>query len=267
MTLALYHILILALIQGATEFLPISSSGHLVLTSQFLNLPDQGIAMDVAMHLGTVMAVIIYFWHDIWQMLIGLLRFLIGRRGGHVKLLANIIIATIPVVVAGYFLFHMASGLLRDLEIIAWATIGFGILLWISDKIGMTLRRVEHIGFISAFIIGCAQVIAIIPGTSRSGITITAARLLGVERPDATKFSMLLSIPTIIGAGILTFLKLEGSPQQLLSQDAMIAFAIAFISGLISIFILMLMVKKSGFGIFAIYRIILGAVLLYWVYI
>ncbi len=265
--MALYHILILALIQGITEFLPISSSGHLVLSSQFLNLPDQGIAIDVAMHLGTVLAVIIYFWHDIWQMLTDLIKALVGRRGGQVKLLANIIVATIPVAAAGYFLFDMASVLFRDIEIIAWATIGFGILLWISDRIGMTLRRMEHIGFIGAFLIGCAQVLALIPGTSRSGITITAARLLGVERPDATKFSMLLSIPTIIGAGILTFLKLEGSHQQLLNQDAMIAFAVAFISGLISIFFLMSMVRKSGFGIFAIYRIILGLALLYWVYI
>lgn len=265
--MALYHILILALIQGITEFLPIGTSGHLVLANQFSKLPDQDIAIDVAVHIGTLSSVIIYFWRDLWQILTGLLKAMAGRRGGQVKLLANIILATLPVAIAGYFLFDVAAIAFKDVEIIAWATIGFAILLWIADKSGMTLRRIEHIGFLSALVIGCAQVLALIPGTSRSGITITAARFLGVERPDAARFSMLLAIPTILGVGALSFLKLENSAEQLLHPDALTAAGISFVAGLIAISILMNWVRKTGFGFFVLYRLALGSILLYWVYI
>lgn len=262
----LYHILVLALVQGVTEFLPISSSGHLILTSQVLGWPDQGLVIDVAVHVGTLLAVMLYFWRDIWEMTTGLLGMMCGRsnRGGKLALL--VILATIPVIVAGYFGKPYIESHLRGVEIIAWATLGFGILLWISDKTGMTVHRIEHMRWGSALFIGLMQVLALIPGTSRAGITMTAARFLGMERADAARFSMLLSIPTILGAGVLSGYDLYTSGDLALGWDAGIAAAMAFVTALVAIWALMQWLRHAGFGPFVLYRILLAAGLLYWVY-
>ena len=197
------HLAILALIQGITEFLPISSSAHLAVTPQLLGWTDQGLLIDVAVHVGTLGAVVLYVHRDIWDMLTGLGRALKGRRDRGAKLAGLVILATLPVIGAGYALNLYVPDGLRSLELIAWATLGFGILLYAVDRIGMTLRRIEHLEISDALVIGIAQCLALIPGTSRSGITMTAARLLGMERTDAARFSMLLSIPAIAGAGAL----------------------------------------------------------------
>jgi len=164
--------------------------------------------------------------------------------------------------VAGYGLNQYGIDGLRSLNVIAWATLGFGLVLWITDQAGMTLRRVEHLGVSDAVIIGLAQVLALIPGTSRSGITMSAARMLGMERRDAARFSMLLSIPTIIGAGALKGFELYQSGDTRLTSDAIFAAGLAFVTALIAIFILMAWLKRSSFTPFVIYRIILGVGLL-----
>jgi undecaprenyl-diphosphatase len=256
------HIVVLALIQGITEFLPISSSGHLALVPILADWPDQGLIIDVAVHVGTLGAVILYFWRDVFGMVKGLLMALRGRLDAHAKMAGLLILATIPVVVAGYGLNQYGIDGLRSLNVIAWATLGFGLVLWITDQAGMTLRRVEHLGVSDAVIIGLAQVLALIPGTSRSGITMSAARMLGMERRDAARFSMLLSIPTIIGAGALKGFELYQSGDTRLTSDAIFAAGLAFVTALIAIFILMAWLKRSSFTPFVIYRIILGVGLL-----
>lgn len=264
--MALFQIFVLAIVQGITEFLPISSSGHLVLTGKVLCWPDQGLAMDVAVHVGSLLAVLLYFWRDVWAMVVGLGRLVTRRGGPQARLLVNVIIATIPVMIVGFFAKDYITGYLRSVEVIAWATIGFGILLWIADRVGMTVWRIDHIGIPSALAIGIAQVLALIPGTSRSGITMTAARFIGMERSDAARFSLLLSIPTIIAAGGLTGFELYQSGNLFLSSDLLIAAGLAFLTALIAIAAMMAWLRHAGFGPFVIYRIILGAALLYWVY-
>jgi undecaprenyl-diphosphatase len=258
--------LILAVVQGLTEFLPISSSGHLVLTGKVMCWEDQGLAIDVAVHVGTLFAVALYFWRDIWMMTIGLGRLVTGRGGPQAKVLISVVVGTIPVVIVGFLAKDYVALVLRDVEIIAWTTIGFGILLWVADRVGMTVWRVEHLGVSSALLIGLSQVLALIPGTSRSGITMTSARLLGLERAEAARFSMLLSIPTILGAGLLTGLDIYEEGNMALGADVILAAAMSFVAGLVAIALMMRWLRHAGFGPFVIYRLLLGGLLLYWVY-
>lgn len=256
------HLAILALIQGVTEFLPVSSSAHLAVTPRLLGWADQGLVIDVAVHVGTLGAVILYMHREIWDMLAGIGRMLKGRRDKGAKLAGLVILATLPVIGAGFALDHYYPNGLRSLEIIAWATLGFGILLYIADSVGMTLRRIEHLEISDGLLIGIAQCLALIPGTSRSGITMTAARLLGMERTDAARFSMLLSIPAILGAGALKGYELWKSGDASLTSDAFTAAGLAFITALIAIALMMAWLKRSGFGPFVVYRIVLGLFLL-----
>jgi undecaprenyl-diphosphatase len=259
--------MLLAFVQGVTEFLPISSSGHLILASRVLELPDQGIAIDVAVHVGTLFAVILYFWRDIFDLAIGALRLLSGRRDPRTLLVVRLAIATLPVIVAGFVVSRYFPHGIRSMEMIAWATIGFAIVLWISDRLGMTVRRVEHLSKSNALFFGILQILAFIPGASRAGITMTAGRMLGMERTQAARFSMLLSIPTIAGAGVLSGSMLYQTGDTTLHLSAIIAASLSFVMGLIAIALLMRWLKKSSFTPFIIYRIALGGGLLAWIYI
>lgn len=218
--------------------------------------------IDVAVHVGTLGAVMIYFWRDLWNMALGLTRTLKGRRDPGARLAWHVVVATVPVVIAGFLVNRYYADALRSVSVIAWATLGFGIVLFIADKTGMTLRRLEHLGLSDALVIGFAQVLALIPGTSRSGITMSAARVLGMERGDAARFSMLLSIPTILGAGILKGWELYESGDAALTGTVMVAAALSFIAALIAIFALMAWLRRSTFTPFVIYRIALGVGLL-----
>jgi undecaprenyl-diphosphatase len=266
-SVTLIQILILAIVQGLTEFLPISSSGHLVITSNVMGWPDQGLTIDIAVHVGTLVAVAIYFWRDLMRIVRGTLRLLTFRGGPDTRLAAMLLVATLPIVGAGYFGREAVIPLFRNVEIIAWATIGFAILLWVGDRLGMTVQRIEHIGYSGALAIGLAQVLALIPGTSRSGITMTAGRFLGMERVEAARFSLLLSIPTIAGAGLLAGYDLWQGGNIQLGYDAALAAGLAFVAGIASIAVMMRWLQHSGFMPFVLYRLALGVVLLYWVYI
>jgi len=260
------HLVVLALIQGITEFLPVSSSGHLVLVPVFTGWVDQGLLIDVAVHVGTLGAVILYFFRDVWGMITGIFRAMRGRRDPHALMAALIVLATLPVIVAGYFLNSYGLDGLRTIEVIGWATLGFGIVLYITDKAGMTLRRIEHIGWSDAIIIGLVQVLALIPGASRSGVTMSAARILGMERAEAARFSMLLSIPTILGAGSLKGWELYEMGNAQLTVAAFVAAGMAFVTAILAIALLMAWLKRSTFTPFVIYRILLGGGLLAWAY-
>jgi len=265
--MALYHLLVLAVVQGLTEFLPVSSSGHLVLTSQVMGWEDQGIVIDIAVHLGTLLAVVIYFWRDVGRVIGGSLRLVTFRGGPDARLAIMLLIATLPIVLAGFLAKDLVETVFRSVEIIAWATIGFALLLWLADRIGMTVQRIEHIGAVAALLIGLSQVLALIPGTSRSGITMTAGRFLGMERAETARFSLLLSIPTIIGAGVLKGVEVWQAGDIALGYDAAIAIGFSFVAGIVSIAVMMRWLQTSSFTPFVIYRIALGILLLWWVYL
>ena len=259
-----FQLILLSLLQGLTEFLPVSSSGHLILFSKFTTFPDQGQALDVAMHIGSILAVMIYFSEDIWHIIKGLIKsyLLPNFQDEGNRLFWLIIIASIPAFICGYILKSGNMEWMRSTKLIGWTILGYGILLFIADKIGMTIREIKHLGIIDAVLIGLAQCLALIPGTSRSGITVTMARFLGMERREAAKFSMLLSIPTIIGAGLLV-----GYELYMQNNLTAIIFAIdgilySFIFSIIAIYAVMWWLKKSTFLPFVIYRVILGSALL-----
>lgn len=259
--MALLHIVVLALVQGITEFLPISSSAHLILVPVAFGWPDQGMLIDVAVHVGTLAAVMVYFWRDVAAMAAGLLDLLRGRLSGRARLVMLVALATLPVLAAGYLLSDMMESL-RDVRVIGWTTLVFGLALYGADRAFGQGRAVEGMTMRDAAIVGVAQVLALIPGTSRSGITMTAARALGLGRSDAARFSLLLSMPTILGAGVLAGLELQRQDSAALTDAAMTAAGLAFVSALVAIAAMMAWLRRATFTPFVVYRVILGVVLL-----
>ena len=259
-----FHLILLSALQGLTEFLPVSSSGHLILFSKFTSFPDQGPELDIAVHVGSIIAVIIYFWREIWNILQGLwqsrLRPNFNISGA--KLAWLILIATIPAVIIGFALKSYGLENLRSAKLIGWTISCYAILLYIADKFSPSTRNVNDLSVKDAIIIGCAQCLALIPGTSRSGITITASRFLGLQRREAAKFSMLLSIPTIAGAGLLVALELIKSGNMADISMALHGIGYSFIASLGAIYLMMTWLKKWTFAPFVIYRLILGGWLL-----
>ncbi len=267
----LYHIIVLAVIQGLTEFLPVSSSGHLGLfhcfTDQCERWDMDNLIIDVSVHVGTLLSVLLYFWRDVVRMLLGVKDAATGKAASKdSRLMLYVVAGSIPVIVAGFILNMFEPDWLKTLHVIAWTTIIFGVVLWWADKKFPSKREVKDLDFKDAVIIGLAQVLALIPGTSRSGITMTAARFLGFSRREAAHYSMLLAMVAISGAGALMGLSLMKSGDLSLGVDALIAVIFSFISGWIAISVMMKYLEKSTFTVFAIYRVILGAALLVLLY-
>ena len=266
--MTLLQLAVIAILQGITEFLPISSSGHLRLVPLLTDWADQGLMIDIAVHVGTLLAVLVYLWRDVLTMLAGLIRIRSGMAHPGVRLIVYLAVATVPVAAAGYAITEYFGAEWRaSLAVIAWATFGFGILLHLSDRIGLTVRRIEHLRLASALAIGLAQVLALVPGASRAGVTMTAARLLGYERREAARFSMLLSIPTIAAAGAFASRELLRSGDVVLQTSAVLAAGIAFVAALIAIAAMMGWLRRATFTPFVIYRLILGGILLGIVYL
>jgi len=259
---SLEQIIVLAVVQGITEFLPISSSGHLILIPAFTGWKDQGIATDVMVHVGSLFAIIVYFWRDVLSILAGVGDLARRKFTQRARLAAFIAAATVPAVVFGLILkwFGLLDKI-RGIEVVAWNALIFGVLLYIADEIGPRVKVMENITFKSAMIIGLAQAIALIPGTSRSGITMTAARFLGFERPEAARFSFLLGIPAIAGAGILTLVEMNTQGHSL-PPGAFTAAILTFFSALAAIAFLMALVKRLSFTPFVLYRMLLAGFLL-----
>ena len=245
------EIFILSLIQGITEFLPISSSSHLILVSEFLNFKNQGLSLDVSLHIGSFMAVVIYFYKDISNFFYNKVLFF------------KIFISSIPVMIIGFFL--VKSGLIekiRNLETIAWTTIIFGILLYISDRFKLEKEIKNNFSYKSAIFIGFLQILSLVPGVSRSGIAITAARLLNFKRIDSAKISFLISIP-ILGAVSLFGLKnLIMEENGTLTKVNLISILLSFIFSFITIKYFLNYLKKFNLNFFVFYRILLGVIIL-----
>ena len=261
------QLIVLAVIQGITEFLPISSSGHLNLVHLLTRWQDQGPLLDVAVHVGSLFAVMLYFWRDMVMFGKAAWLFTKGKRTPELTLLLYLIVATIPIFVVGFFV--VKSGIIHDLrtaEVIAWSNIGFAVILLITDRIGLTIQRVEHTTLSDAVLIGVAQVLSIIPGASRAGVTISMARFLGYERPEAARLSMLLSVPTILGLGLATGVELYGTGSFSLQKDAFFAGVLSMGTALLAIWVMMWMVARTSLMPFVLYRFVLGGFLLGWIY-
>lgn len=256
------QVILLALIQGLTEFLPISSSAHLILPSQILGWEDQGLTFDVAVHIGSLLAVIIYFRQEIGAMLVAWLQSLFkGKHTDDSKLAWWIILATLPAVFFGFIFKDVIEEHLRGPGVIAITTVVFGLLLWAGDKLSRNELSEYQTGWRKALLIGFAQALAIIPGTSRSGITITAALLLGLQREAAARFSFLMSIPVILGAAILMTKDAIETNLVIDYQALSLGVITSFIAAYTCIYFFLKIISKMGMTPFVIYRLALGAIL------
>lgn len=254
---------ILALVQGLTEFLPISSSAHLILAPRVLGWPDQGLAFDVAVHLGTLIAVFWYFRAEVIAIISAWLRSITHREYEQqdARLAWAILVATVPVVLTGFFLEDFVESQLRSPLIIASATAVFGVLLWIADLRQKNIADEHAITLFIALAIGLAQVLALVPGTSRSGITITAGLFLGLSRQAACRFSFLMAMPAIGGAAVLEFYALLSSSEAVAWNALIVGLLVAAISAYWCIKLFLQAVDKIGMLPFMLYRLVLAAAL------
>lgn len=259
--MALSYLILLALVQGLTEFLPVSSSAHLILVPIAAGLGDHSPLIDVMAHLGSLLAVLVYFRRDIWAIGLGKFALLTGRMtpGGRLALL--VAAATPPVIIAaGVLYFSDLVDVLRTPAVIGAATLIFALPLWLADRYGRQLVTSETLSFRDAVLIGLAQVVSLIPGASRSGVTMTAARALGMTRPEAARFSMLMAIPVIAAFGLVAGFDLfRGEDAGASFSDGLIVAGLSFASALASIYVLMRVVERLGFLPFVLYRLALGA--------
>lgn len=262
--MTLFQLILVAIIQGITEFLPVSSSGHLILLPGLTGMDDQGLTIDVAVHVGTLGAVVLYFWADVKQAATGLPAALAGRTDTpQARLALGLILATIPTVLVGAVLYF--SGLnqsLRSVAVIGWAMLGFGLLLYWMDQKGPQSKQASDWSMRDAVIMGLWQVLALIPGTSRSGITITGARQLGYAREDGARIAMLMSIPTILASGALLSVDVIRNADAQLARDSAIAAVFAFVSALLALSLMMRLLRSVSFTPYVIYRVVVGVILL-----
>jgi len=263
--MTLFNLVILAIVQGITEFLPISSSAHLVLLHEIGGPTAEALALDVAVHLGSIGAVVIYFRHDVARALSGLGQVLRGSlASSEAKLAAGLAIATIPAVIAGAIL--ALTGwihLLRNATVIGWMMILFGLLLYAAHRIAPETRRAEEWTLRDAVVMGLWQAVALVPGVSRSGITLTSARMLGFDRHSAARVAMLMSIPITLATGALLGREVLQSPVGAdLVRDAAIAGVLSFFAAYVALATMMKLLRYVSFTPYVIYRVILGVVLL-----
>ncbi|SHJ00379.1 undecaprenyl-diphosphate phosphatase [Wenxinia saemankumensis] len=260
----LFHLVLVALIQGITEFLPVSSSGHLILLPALTGLDDQGLVIDVAAHVGTLLAVILFFRRDVGEGIAGLRDLASGRRDTYgARLALGIVVATIPVVLVGFVL--SATGLeehLRSTAVIGWTMLLFGLVLYWADTRFPEGRTARSWSLRHALVMGLWQVLALIPGTSRSGITITGARTLGFDRREAARLSMLMSIPVIAASGLLLGLDVARTADAGVARDGAIVAGLSFLSALAALALMMRLLRSVSYTPYVVYRVILGLILL-----
>jgi undecaprenyl-diphosphatase len=259
--------IVLALVQGLSEFLPVSSSGHLVLVPYFFGWPDQGLAFDVAVHVGTLFAVIAYFRRELLAMIRAWFGSLAGRgMTPDARLAWCVVLGTIPVGLVGLLFGGAIEEKLRNPLAVATTLALFGALMWIADRFGRSERDEHSVGWRDAALIGCAQALALMPGTSRSGITMTMARTLGLTREGAARFSFLLAVPGIGMAGAYEGLKLATDPGRAVDWPIIgLGVAVAALTGYLCIAWLLRVINRIGFGPFAVYRFLVAG-LLFWIY-
>lgn len=259
----IFQIIVLAVVQGITEFLPISSSAHLILVPVFTAWEDQGLAFDIAIHVGTLVAVVFYFRQDLAAMATEWFRSLVTRKPTPAGRLAwGVLLATIPVGLAGITLKGFIEVHLRSPLLIAVGLIGFGLLLGWADWRKRGTLDVYSLSWMAMLLIGCAQALALFPGTSRSGITITAALLLGLSREAAARFSFLLSIPVTFLAGGLQAVHLLQDPAPTDWNAMFLGVVLSAISAFVCIHYFMVFIRRIGMQPFVVYRLVLGAILI-----
>lgn len=254
----------LSLIQGLTEFLPVSSSGHLILFSKYMSFADQGQVIDIALHIGSLIAVVLYFWRTFKEMLVDLIKakFMPNFEVNGVRLAYYIVCATIPAIVIGGALKYIGMDWVRSTKLIGWLLIIYSIVLWYADTKFSTEKTLKEMKLSDALWIGFAQCLAFLPGTSRSGVTITVGRFLGYNRSEVAKFSMLLSVPAILAAGILAMLEIYKGGEMSQIMMAYQAIGGSFIFSFLAIFLMMQWLRYATYLPFVIYRVILGIGLL-----
>lgn len=256
------HLTILAAVQGLTEFLPISSSGHLILAPYLFGFSDQGLALDVAVHLGSLIAIMTYFHRDIANLTLAWSKSVAQQQHSQESRLAwYIIIGTIPVVIGGLLLKDLIEGEFRAPWVIASTTIGFGLLLAGADWFGKRTRDIHALDVKQALLIGSAQVLALIPGTSRSGITMTVGLMLGMTREAAARFSFLLSIPTILAAALLVLMDLIESTEPVAWLDLVVGLVLSAITAYACIYFFLRFIEQIGMWPFVVYRLLLGGLI------
>jgi undecaprenyl-diphosphatase len=255
--------LLIAVVQGVTEFLPISSSGHLILIPYVMDWPDQGPLIDVAVHIGSLLAILIYFFRDVKGLAQGGFATIgIGKADEQRRLFLWILAGTIPAVLLGLFL--KLGGYLESLrvtDLVAANLIVYGVLLGLADRFGKEVKRYEDMTLRDAVLVGLAQALALIPGTSRSGVTMTVARVLGYRRVEAARFSFLLAIPAVAGAGLLAALDLAEASAAM-QWDAIVTGALTFVTAFATMALLMKFLQKASMMVFVVYRVALGCALL-----
>jgi undecaprenyl-diphosphatase len=266
--MTLFHLAMLAIIQGITEFLPISSSAHLILFPALTGEADQGLMIDAAVHVGTLAAILLYFRAETAMLTRGAFRLLRGDAADpDARLTLFMALATVPVVILGAAL--ALSGLeeaLRSVKLIAWTTILFALALWAADRFGAQRRAFRDWGLRDAVVMGLLQAVSLFPGVSRSGITMTTARALGFGRVDGARLSLLMSIPATMAVGAWTGVKLARSGDMALGLDAALAAGLSFVAALAALAVLMRMLRSFSLTPFVIYRLVLGAVLMWIAY-
>ncbi len=261
--MTLFEAVALAVLQGLTEFLPISSSGHLVLVPALLGWEDQGLAFDIAVHFGSLIAVIVYFRADLAAMLASLGDVLAGRPGKEGRLALQLVAASVPLGLAGLLFADFVETQLRSPLVIAASSVVFGLTLWLSDLLGRRSTNEHGLTWTGALMVGCAQALALIPGTSRSGITMNAALAVGLTREAASRFAFLLAIPAIVMASGWESLQLIGTaaplPWPLLATATVVSAAVAFVT----IAMFLKLIERIGMIWFALYRFALAGFLVY----
>ncbi len=249
-----YEILILSLIQGVSEFIPVSSSAHLILFSNIINDYSNSVLMDTSLHLGSLIAIVHFFWKD-------LINF-----NNNKKIWILIIIGSLPLIIFGYFVFNYnLYENIREVEVISWSTLIFGLLLYFSDKLNVSKSFNENLNIKNILIIGLFQVMALIPGASRSGVVITGSRFLNFNRFDAAKISFILSIPALLGASVLT-LKESFLIEQTFNLNIFFSIFFSYIFSYLTIKYFLIYIKNFSLNIFVFYRVLLSLVLFYFIY-
>lgn len=259
------QVVVLAIVQGLTEFLPVSSSAHLVLVGQLAGWPDQGLVLDVAAHLGTLLAVLAYFRSDLLRMagaILGLGQ--VEDVAQNRRMAMTLILATLPILLVGALAFDAVASYLRDIRVVAASTMVFGILLWAADRFGPVRHTMVQMGTRPGLAIGVAQVLALVPGVSRSGITITMARALGFDAVTAARFSFLLSIPVIAAAGLFGAWEVASGATDVPWGAFWATVILAAAAGWACISAFLALLERVGLLPFVIYRLLLGAAL-FWI--
>lgn len=259
--MTILEVLLIALLQGLGEVLPLGASGLLAGLPMLAGSPEGRAALSVAAHVGILLGLMLYLWRDVLHMGAGLWRLAKGKPDAGSGLFLRVLVGTVPAAALGWALIDRAQGLMGPAAIGAIIVAG-GLLLLLGDKLGVTVRRIEHMGYGSALVLGLVQALALIPGISRTGITVTLARFLGWERQDAARFSLLLALPLIAGHGGRTFWTLSQRAELILSSDLVITAAVAGGAALIGVAAMMAWVNRHSYAPFAILRILAGMVVI-----